>query len=152
HEQRILRQGVLPLDLVLGSSGYRPEFRGARVPRDIYVHIAGIDLIRDLDGSFLVLEDNLRCPSGVSYLLENRRVMKTVFPSLCEHYRVLPVEDYPLRLRETLEYIAPPRAGDLVIVLLTPGAYNAAYFEHTFLAQQMGVQLVQGQDLLAERG
>ena len=150
HEQRILRQGIVPLDLVLGSTGYRPEFRGITVPRDIYIHVAGIDLIRDAAGVFHVLEDNLRCPSGVSYLLENRRVLKRVFPRLFERYRVLPVDDYSLRLRETLEYSAPRGVSDPVVVVLTPGIYNSAYFEHTFLAQQMGAQLVQGQDLVAD--
>ncbi len=152
HEQRILRQGVLPIDLVLGTSGYRPEFRDASVPRDIYVHIAGIDLIRDQDGTFLVLEDNLRCPSGVSYLLENRRVMKHVFPQLFERYNVRPVDDYPQRLREVLENIAPRRGREPSVVVLTPGVYNSAYFEHSFLAQQMGVQLVQGEDLVVDGG
>ncbi len=152
HEQRILRQGVVPLDLVLGASGYRPEFVGITVPRGIYVHIAGIDLIRGIDGRFMVLEDNLRCPSGVSYLLENRLIMKRVFPSLFEHYRVLPVDDYSIRLREMLEYIAPSGAADPVIVVLTPGVYNSAYFEHTFLAQQIGAQLVQGHDLVVDAG
>ena len=152
HEQRILKQGVVPLDLVLGASGYLPAFRHLQVPHDIYVHVAGIDLIRDADGAFLVLEDNLRCPSGVSYVLENRRVMKHVFPQLFASYDVRPVDDYPLRLRETLEYIAPNRRDEPTVVVLTPGIYNSAYFEHTFLAQQMGVQLVQGQDLVVDGG
>ena len=152
HEQRILKQGVLPADLVLGTSGYRPEFRYAKVPRDIYVHVAGIDLIRDQRGEFLVLEDNLRCPSGVSYVLENRRVMKHVFPQLFDRYSVRPVDDYSFRLREVLEYIAPDRRREPTIVVLTPGIYNSAYFEHTFLAQQMGVELVQGEDLVVEAG
>jgi uncharacterized circularly permuted ATP-grasp superfamily protein len=152
HEQRILRQRVVPIDLVLGTSGYRPEFRNCTVPRDIYVHVAGIDLIRDAEGTFRVLEDNLRCPSGVSYVLQNRRVMKQAFPQLFEPYRVRPVDDYPQRLREVLEHIAPSRRGEPTIVVLTPGLHNAAYFEHTFLAQQMGVQLVQGQDLVVDGG
>lgn len=152
HEQRILKQGVLPADLVLGTSGYHPEFRYAKVPRDIYVQVAGIDLIRDGRGEFLVLEDNLRCPSGVSYVLENRRVMKHVFPQLFDRYRVRPVDDYSFRLREVLEYIAPDRRREPTIVVLTPGIYNPAYFEHTFLAQQMGVELVQGEDLVVESG
>lgn len=152
HEQRILRQRKLPLDIVLGSSAYLPEFRYSTVPRDIYVHVAGIDLIRDAAGTFRVLEDNLRCPSGVSYVLENRRVMKHVFPQLFEGYSVRAIDDYAQRLREVLEYIAPARGGDPTIVVLTPGLYNSAYFEHTFLAQQMGVQLVQGQDLVVENG
>ena len=129
-----------------------PEFMGASVPHDIYVHVAGIDLVRDTDGRYLVLEDNLRCPSGVSYMLENRQVMKQVFPQLFERYDVRPIDDYPQKLRETLEYIAPGRAGDPLVVLLTPGVYNSAYFEHTFLARQMGVQLVQGHDLVVDGG
>jgi uncharacterized circularly permuted ATP-grasp superfamily protein len=152
HEQHILRQGVIPLDLVLGTTGYRPEFRGITVPRNIYLHVAGIDLIRDTSGTFVVLEDNLRCPSGVSYLLENRRVMKRVFPWLFEQYRVLPVDNYSLRLRDALEYCAPHGVGEPNVVVLTPGVYNSAYFEHTFLAQQMGAQLVQGQDLVIDAG
>ena len=152
HEQHILRQGIVPIDLVLGTSAYRPEFHGAEVPKNIYIHVAGIDLIRDHDGNFLVLEDNLRCPSGVSYVVENRRVMKQVFPYLFERYDVRPVDDYPQRLREVLEYIAPTRSREPTIVVLTPGIYNSAYFEHTFLAQQMGVQLVQGQDLVVDSG
>jgi uncharacterized circularly permuted ATP-grasp superfamily protein len=152
HDQRILRQGIVPLDVVLGTSAYLPEFRYAPVPRDVYVHIAGIDLIRDVDGRFLVLEDNLRCPSGVSYVLENRRVMKHVFPRLFAHYDVRPVDDYAQRLRETLEYIAPERGREPTLVVLTPGVFNSAYFEHTFLAQQMGVPLVQGQDLVVDGG
>jgi uncharacterized circularly permuted ATP-grasp superfamily protein len=152
HEQRILRQRMIPTDLVLGSSGYRPEFRGISVPRNIYVHVAGIDLIRDTSGTFMVLEDNLRCPSGVSYLLENRRVMKRVFPWLFEQYHVLSVDDYSLCLREALEYCAPNGRSDPNAVVLTPGAYNSAYFEHTFLAQQMGAPVVQGQDLVIDAG
>jgi uncharacterized circularly permuted ATP-grasp superfamily protein len=119
-------------------------------PRDIYVHVAGIDLIRGADGTFMVLEDNLRCPSGVAYLLETRRAMKRVFPHLFEHYRVRPVDDYALRLRDVLDYCAPAGVSDPTVVVLTPGVFNSAYFEHTFLSQQMGAQLVQGQDLVVD--
>ncbi|MDB5073844.1 MAG: hypothetical protein JWO42_23 [Chloroflexi bacterium] len=152
HEQRILRQSVVPLDLVFGTAGYRPELRGIKVPNDVYLHISGIDLIRDTDGSYTVLEDNVRCPSGVSYVLENRRVMKHVLPNVFDQYDVRPVNDYPQRLREVLDDIAPKRGREPVIVVLTPGINNSAYFEHSFLAGQMGVQLVEGQDLVVDGG
>jgi uncharacterized circularly permuted ATP-grasp superfamily protein len=152
HGQLILRQGILPLDLVFGTTSYKPELRGIKVPNDIYLHVSGIDLIRGEDGGFLVLEDNVRCPSGVSYVLQNRRVMKHVFPSLFDQYEVRPVDDYPQRLREVLEHSAPRTGGEITIVVLTPGMHNSAYFEHSFLAQQMGVQLVEGQDLVVDAG
>jgi len=152
HDQKILRQGKLPIDLVLGTVSYRPELRGLSVPGDIYIHISGIDLIRGEDGSYMVLEDNVRCPSGVSYVLENRRVMKHVFPNLFDLYEVRAVDDYPQKLREILENIAPRSSRNPVIVVLTPGMHNSAYFEHSFLAQQMGVHLVEGQDLVVSGG
>jgi len=148
HDRRILREGVIPEDLVLGSKGYRKEMEGFTPPGGVYIHICGTDLIRDTDGRFLVLEDNGRTPSGVSYVLENRAVMKRVFPQLFADCRVRRVEDYPHRLRDALGGVAPAGAGSPpCVVLLSPGPYNSAYFEHSFLARHMGVELVLGQDL-----
>jgi uncharacterized circularly permuted ATP-grasp superfamily protein len=148
HDRRILQEGVVPADLVLRSKCYRPEMVGFDPPGRQYLHVVGTDLVRDCDGRFLVLEDNGRTPSGVSYVLENRLVMKKVFPGLFERFRVRRVEDYPQRLREALCSVAPPAAGDSpCVVLLSPGPYNSAYFEHSFLARHMGIELVLGQDL-----
>jgi uncharacterized circularly permuted ATP-grasp superfamily protein len=152
HERHILRDGVVPADLVLSASGYRRECNGIQVPRDLYVHISGIDLIRSPDGEYLVLEDNCRTPSGVSYVLKNRQVMKQVFPFLFQEYKVLPVDDYPAHLRAVLEYIAPPGCDDPTVAVLSPGVYNSAYYEHSFLARQMGVELVEGRDLVLDNG
>ena len=150
HEQRILRDGVVPARLVLQGGFFRREFVGVDVPRRIYVHICGTDLIRAADGTYLVLEDNARTPSGVSYMLQNRQVLKRVFPSLFNDYDVLPNDDYPAALLDVLQWIAPPTAAQPVVVLLSPGIYNSAYFEHSFLARQMGVELVQGSDLVVQ--
>ena len=151
HDQRILREGVIPTELVLGSKGFRPEMVGFTPPGGVYVHICGTDLIRDTDGEFLVLEDNGRTPSGVSYVLENRAVMKKVFPQLFADIRVKRVEDYPLRLREALASVAPAGAAEPpCVVVLSPGQYNSAYFEHSFLARHMGVELVFGADLYVQ--
>ena len=148
HGQRILKEGVIPADLVLGSKGFRKEMVGFKPPGGVYVHICGTDLIRDADGRFLVLEDNGRTPSGVSYVLENRAVMKKVFPHLFHDCRVRRVEDYPQRLREALASVAPAGAASPpCVVVLSPGPYNSAYFEHSFLARHMGVELVLGPDL-----
>ena len=151
HEQKILRDGIVPRDLILSATSYRSQCVGLHVPRDIWCHITGTDLVRDRDGQFYVLEDNLRCPSGVSYVLENRQVLKRTFPKVFEASRVRAVDHYPSHLLETLEYLgadgAPPTA-----VLLTPGIYNSAYFEHSFLAQQMGIELVEGKDLVIVDG
>lgn len=148
HDQRILKEGVIPTELVLGSKGFRKEMIGFTPPGGVYVHICGTDLIRDTNGQFLVLEDNGRTPSGVSYVLENRAVMKRVFPQLFADIRVKRVEDYPRRLREALASVAPVRAdAPPCVVVLSPGQYNSAYFEHSFLARHMGVELVFGQDL-----
>lgn len=148
HEQRILKEGVIPADLVLGSKGFRPEMIGFRPPGGVYIHICGTDLIRDSNGEFLVLEDNGRTPSGVSYVLENRAIMKKVFPELFANIRVKRVEDYPHQLRAALASVAPPTASaSPYVVVLSPGQYNSAYFEHSFLARHMGVELVFGQDL-----
>jgi len=148
HEGRILKEGIVPEELVVKSKCYRPEMIGFDPPGKQYVHICGTDLVRDPQGQFLVLEDNGRTPSGVSYVLENRVVMKKVFPKLFQQCRVRRVEDYPLRLRAALQSVAPPHASDVpTMVLLTPGSYNSAYFEHSFLARNMGIELVMGPDL-----
>ena len=148
HDQRILQEGIVPRELVLGSKGFRREMIGFTPPGGRYVHVVGTDLVRDIHGKYLVLEDNGRTPSGVSYVLENRVVMKKVFPQLFQHCRVRRVEDYPQRLRQALASVSPPNAGDPpCIVLLSPGPYNSAYFEHSFLARHMGIELVLGQDL-----
>ena len=152
HDQRILREGVIPSELVLRSKGFRKEMIGFEPPGGQYVHVVGTDLVRDADGRFLVLEDNGRTPSGVSYVLENRVVMKKVFPQLFQHCRVRRVEDYPHRLRDALRSVAPAGAGDSpCLVLLSPGPYNSAYFEHSFLARHMGIELVLGPDLFVHQ-
>lgn len=148
HEQRILKDGVIPAHYVLSGKHFRREFAGFNVPKDIYIHVCGSDLIRDGDGQWMVLEDNGRCPSGVSYVLENRRAMKRSFPGMFEDIGVRPVEDYPQELLRMLNHIAPAGVADPTVVLLTPGAYNSAYFEHTYLARQMGIEIVEGRDLV----
>ena len=147
HEGRILAAGVVPADLVYSCPHYRRDMRDVRVRRDTYVAIGGTDLIRGVDGEFYVLEDNLRVPSGVSYMLANRQVMKRVFPLLFERYQVRPIDHYAQVLLSTLRSIAPVDRPEPTIVLLTPGSYNSAYFEHTFLAREMGIELVEGRDL-----
>jgi uncharacterized circularly permuted ATP-grasp superfamily protein len=143
-----LKAGIIPEDLVLRNPGFRLEMVGRRPPHDIYTHIAGIDLVRTDEDEFYVLEDNARTPSGVSYMLENREVMMRLFPDMFVDHRVAPVEAYPDRLLSTLQSVAPKRAGgDPSVVLLTPGPYNSAYYEHSFLADKIGVELVQGDDL-----
>jgi uncharacterized circularly permuted ATP-grasp superfamily protein len=144
---RVLDDGVVPRDLVYSCRHYRREMQGVRPRHDIFVSVAGTDLVRLPDGSFAVLEDNLRVPSGVSYMLTNRRVIKRIFPLLFNSYDVRPVDHYGQALLTTLRDLAPPDAVDPTIVLLTPGVYNSAYFEHTFLARQMGIALVEGRDL-----
>jgi uncharacterized circularly permuted ATP-grasp superfamily protein len=148
HEGRILADGVIPRELVYTCRHFRREMRGVDVPRDIYISVVGTDLIRLEDGSFVVLEDNLRVPSGVSYMLANRMVMKRVFPRLFGNHGVRPVDRYGQDLLATLRALAPASRPDPTIVLLTPGVYNSAYFEHAFLARQMGIELVEGRDLL----
>jgi uncharacterized circularly permuted ATP-grasp superfamily protein len=148
HEQRIIKDGVVPPFYVFSGKHFRREFVNFNVPKDIYIHICGSDLIRGADGKYMVLEDNARCPSGVSYVLENRRAMKRTFPSLFEQVGVQPVDHYPQELLKALQYIAPAGVADPTVVLLTPGAYNSAYFEHTYLARQMGIEIVEGRDLL----
>ncbi|MFI5454906.1 MAG: circularly permuted type 2 ATP-grasp protein [Isosphaerales bacterium] len=152
HERLILKDRIVPPDLVFSATGYRRECAGLKVPRGVYIHVAGIDLIRDSDGNFLVLEDNARTPSGVSYVLKNRQVMKQVFPLLFDQYNVRPVDDYTDNLLAVLRSIAPTGCDDPTVVILTPGIYNAAYYEHSFLARQMGVELVEGRDLVLDGG
>jgi uncharacterized circularly permuted ATP-grasp superfamily protein len=151
HDQCILRDRVIDPQLVLGGAFFRREFVGARVPRDLYIHICGTDLIRDADGRYLVLEDNGRTPSGVSYMLQNRQVLKRVFPLLFQQHDVRATDDYPVALLDVLKYIAPPATADPQVVLLSPGIYNSAYFEHSFLAQRMGIELVEGRDLVVDQ-
>src|ERR1022692_3698024 len=151
HHGRILADGVVPKELVYTCRHFRREMRGLTVPRGIYVSICGTDLVRLPDGSFAVLEDNLRVPSGVSYMLANRKVLKRVFPRLFSDYGVRPIDHYSQALLSTLRALIPINYSgrhELTIVLLTPGIFNSAYFEHTFLAQQMGIELVEGRDLL----
>lgn len=149
HGQSILRDRVIPKDLVWQAAHFRPEFMHFDVPKNIYVHICGTDLVRDRNGEFLVLEDNARCPSGVSYVLQNRQVMRRVFPNLFAQHRVRPVEDYSQELLNVLRHIAPPGMVSPTVVLLTPGVYNSAYYEHSFLARSMGIEIVEGRDLFA---
>lgn len=152
HRQEILAAGVIPAEQVLTNEAYQVAMLGLDLPNEVYSHVAGIDLIRHDDGQYYVLEDNLRTPSGVSYTIENRKMMMRLFPELFDRQHVYPVEHYPGLLLETLRAAAPPRARDPVVVVLTPGQYNSAYFEHAFLAQQMGVELVEGADLFVKDG
>ena len=154
HGQEIIRAGIVPADLIVGNAQYRPEMEGVDVPQNVYAHIAGIDIVRAPDSSgegiYYVLEDNLRVPSGVSYMLENRKMMMRLFPELFSLHKVAPVAHYPDLLLDTLRASAPASSADPTVVVLTPGMYNSAYFEHAFLAQQMGVELVEGQDLVVK--
>ncbi len=152
HEQEIVKAGVVPNDLILSAKGFLPSCIGLAPPQGVWCHITGSDLMRDRSGRLYVLEDNLRCPSGVSYVLENRQVLKRTFPQVFEASKVRPVDDYPSRLLDTLQAIAPDGSRSPTVVVLTPGMYNSAYFEHTFLAQQMGVELVEGRDLVVSDG
>ena len=148
HDQRIVRDGVFPLEILASSKNFRPQCVGVSPPRGVWAHICGSDLVRDKDGTVYVLEDNLRVPSGVSYMLENRLVQKRVFPELFEQYSIDPVDDYPSQLYDMLCSITPRPGNKPEVVVLTPGIYNSAYFEHSYLAQQMGVELVEGRDLV----
>ncbi len=147
HDQIIVRAGVLPADQVFRNAQYRPEMQGISVASDIYAHIAGVDIVRAGAGEFYVLEDNLRVPSGVSYMLEDRKMMMRLFPDLFARHKVAPVAHYPDLLLDMLRSVAPQGVDNPTVVVMTPGMYNSAYFEHAFLAQQMGVELVEGQDL-----
>jgi uncharacterized circularly permuted ATP-grasp superfamily protein len=152
HDQKIIKDGVVPGDVIRSAKAWRAPCAGLNPPRGIWCHITGTDLVRNGDGQIYVLEDNMRCPSGVSYVLENRNVMKRTFPQVFESSRIRPVDDYPSRLRDMLEHLTPPGVESPRVVLLTPGIYNSAYFEHSFLAQQMGVELVEGRDLVVSDG
>ena len=145
-----MKEGVIPAELVFGNANYRPEMEGFPVRFGTYVHICGTDIVRDREGRFLVLEDNARTPSGVSYVVENRHLMSRTFPDLMAGMRLRPVDDYGLRLLSAMAEIAPEGVDDPQVVLLSPGIYNSAYFEHVFLAREMGVPLVEGADLFVE--
>ena len=149
-EKNILKDKVIPADLVASCPQYTREVFGIKVPHDLYVHISGIDLIRSQDGTFYILEDNLRTPSGVSYMLENREVTKKIFPGMLSNSRARMINNYPLLLHDILVSLAPQQLSNPTVALLTPGVYNSAYFEHTFLARQMGIPLVEGRDLLVD--
>lgn len=150
HDQKILKAGLIPAEQIFNNEQYRPEMQGVKLAGDIYAHIAGVDVVRAGEGEFYVLEDNLRVPSGVSYMLENRKMMMRLFPELFSRNRVAPVEHYPDILLDNLRSVTPHNSGDPTVVVLTPGMYNSAYFEHAFLAQQMGVELVEGKDMFVE--
>jgi len=147
HDQKIIKDGIIPEHVIKSASSYRAACVGLNPPRGIWCHVTGTDLVRDGDGKLYVLEDNLRCPSGVSYVLENRNVMKRSFPQVFEQSRIRPVEDYPSRLLDMLQYLSTDAVNAPRVALLTPGVFNSAYFEHSFLAQQMGIELVEGKDL-----
>ncbi len=148
HQQFIIKDGVVPAALVYSCPQFLREMMNVAVPHDVYTHVAGVDLIRDHDGEFYVLEDNLRTPSGVSYMLENRSITYRIFPDLLPKSNVLPVKDYPALLYRNLLALAGPQTSDPTVVLLSPGIYNSAYFEHSTLARLMGIQLVEGRDLI----
>ncbi|NCJ06344.1 circularly permuted type 2 ATP-grasp protein [Synechococcales cyanobacterium C] len=152
HEQKIVQDKIIPLDLILSAKGFLRPCIGLNPPGGVWCHITGTDLVRDRDGQWYVLEDNLRCPSGISYVLENRRVMKSTFPQIFREMEVQPVDEYPSRLIETLLHLVPPHISDPTVVVLSPGIYNSAYFEHSYLAQQMGIELVEGRDLVIADG
>ncbi|MGA0055946.1 MAG: circularly permuted type 2 ATP-grasp protein [Burkholderiaceae bacterium] len=149
---RIIQEGIVPAELIYQNPQYRPEIAGIRLPHKVWAHISGVDIVRAGQGEFYVLEDNLRVPSGVSYMIEDRRVMMRLFPELFAQHAVAPVEHYPDLLLEHLRSVAPPGVDDPTVVILTPGVFNSAYFEHAYLAQQMGVELVEGSDLFVSEG
>jgi len=152
HAQKILKDGVVPADLVLGNPNYRPEMQGFTPPKGTYVHLCGTDIVRDDKGRFRVLEDNARTPSGVSYVIENRHLMMRAFPDLAEGVHIADVDDYGRQLAKALTEVAPAGIDEPTIALLSPGVYNSAYFEHVFLAREMGIPLVEGRDLVVEKG
>ncbi len=152
HDQKIIADGHIPLELIESAKGFLKPCMGLNPPKRAWCHITGTDLVRDRDGHWYVLEDNMRCPSGISYVLENRRVMKNTFPQVFTKMRIQPVDEYPSRLLETLLDLVPDHVEDPTVVVLTPGIYNSAYFEHSFLAQQMGIELVEGRDLAVVDG
>ncbi|MYM71718.1 circularly permuted type 2 ATP-grasp protein [Duganella sp. FT134W] len=147
HDQNIIKAGIIPAEQIYQNAQYRPEMQGINVASDIYAHIAGVDIVRAGQGEFYVLEDNLRVPSGVSYMLEDRKMMMRLFPELFARNKIAPVDHYPDMLLDNLRSVAPMGINDPTVVVMTPGMYNSAYFEHAFLAQQMGVELVEGKDL-----
>ena len=149
QDAKILSDGIIPTEVIQSSSNFRKEMVGFDIPKDIFIQVCGSDLIRDDSGTYFVLEDNARCPSGASYLLENREIMKKTFPQTFQGMSVRPVEEYPELLLKTLENLSPRQSQKPVCVVLTPGVYNSAYFEHTFLARQMGIEIVEGRDLIA---
>jgi len=151
-DQKIIHDRIIPQELIESASGFHPVCMGLKPPKDIWCHITGSDLVRDNTGQWFVLEDNLRCPSGVSYVLENRRVMKSTLPQVFEKMQICPVEEYPGRLLDTLVNLVPNHLDAPTVALLSPGIHNSAYFEHSFLAQQMGVELVEGRDLVVMDG
>lgn len=152
NEQKIITDRVIPRELIESATGFLKPCMGLQPPKGIWCHVTGTDLVRDRQGQFYVLEDNLRCPSGISYVLENRRVMKSTFPKVFENANIQAVDEYPTRLLETLLHLIPDRLENPTVVVLTPGIYNSAYFEHSFLAQQMGLELVEGRDLVVADG
>jgi uncharacterized circularly permuted ATP-grasp superfamily protein len=152
HEQRVVHDGVVPEHVVATATGFRRQCVGLTPPRGIWCHITGTDLVRDRDGQIYILEDNLRCPSGVSYVLQNRQLMKQTFPQLFEKTCIKPVDDYCSRLLDALQYLMEDHVRSPSVALLSPGMYNSAYFEHSFLAQQMGIDLVEGRDLAVSGG
>lgn len=147
HDQKMVVDGRIPLELIESAKGFLKPCIGLNPPAGVWSHITGTDLVRDRSGQWFVLEDNMRCPSGISYVLENRRVMKTTFPQVFAKMQIQPVDEYPGRLLETLLHLVPSHVEHPTVVVMTPGIYNSAYFEHSFLAQQMGIELVEGQDL-----
>ncbi len=151
-ERRAIREGIVPEHLVRTCAGYRAQCEGLKPPRGVWCHVSGTDLVRHRDGNYYVLEDNLRCPSGVSYVLENRHVIKRIFPKLFQAMSIRPVDDYPMQLFTMLRYLGQDLSDNPHVVVLTPGRYNSAYYEHAFLAQQMGVELVEPADLVVRDG
>jgi uncharacterized circularly permuted ATP-grasp superfamily protein len=152
HDRKIVRDGVVPEHVVATAKGFRPQCVGLNPPRGVWCHITGTDLVRNSNGQYYVLEDNLRCPSGVSYVLQNRQLMKQTFPQLFERAAIRPVDDYCSRLLDTLQYLMGDQSRSPSVALLSPGMHNSAYFEHSFLAQQMGIDLVEGRDLVVANG
>ena len=152
HDQQIVKDGIIPRSILEMADSYRPQCHGLNPPHAIWCHIVGTDLIRGGDGKVYVLEDNLRCPSGVSYVLQNRMLMKRSFPGIFKGSKIQPVYDYAARLYDTLAHLAPEAISDPTVAVLTPGVFNSAYYEHSFLAQQMGVELVEGRDLVVQDG
>lgn len=151
HDEKILKDGIVPVDLVKGNPNYRPEMCGVDIPHNTYIHICGTDIVRDEKGSFCVLEDNGRTPSGVSYVIENRHLMMRAFPDLADRIPIADVDEYGARLVRTMRAVAPKGVSNPTVIVMSPGVFNSAYFEHVFLAREMGVPLVEGRDLVVEK-